>query len=63
MTRDGHFILFRRTRVGRLHIVLNWFDELRRIVAAGGAVTDGEGERGLSRGGGFWRVNMVVFLP
>ncbi|MEO8502506.1 MAG: protein kinase [Acidobacteriota bacterium] len=37
VTSDGGFILLRRSQAsGRLHLVLNWSDELRRIIAAGG---------------------------
>src|SRR5262249_41278695 len=37
VTRDGHFIMLRRgTHGGRLHVVLNWTEELKRVLAAGG---------------------------
>jgi Tol biopolymer transport system component len=35
---DGRFVFFRRTPLsGRIHVVLNWYAELRRLVDAGGA--------------------------
>jgi len=38
MMDDGRFIMFRRdTNGGRLSAVLNWTEELKRIIAAGGA--------------------------
>jgi hypothetical protein len=37
VTRDGRFILLRRgTHGGRLRAVINWTDELKHLLAAGG---------------------------
>jgi Tol biopolymer transport system component len=37
VTRDGRFIMLRRTtNGGRLHVVTNWTEELKRAIAAGG---------------------------
>jgi hypothetical protein len=38
VTRDGRFIMLRRsTRGGRLRAVINWTEELKHILGAGGA--------------------------
>jgi serine/threonine-protein kinase len=38
VTRDGRFIMLRRgTRGGRLRAVINWTEELKQVLAAGGA--------------------------
>ena len=38
VTRDGRFIMLRRgTRGGRLRAVINWTEELKHVLAAGGA--------------------------
>jgi len=38
VTRDGRFIMLRRsTHAGRLRAVINWTEELKQVVAAGGA--------------------------
>jgi hypothetical protein len=37
VTADGHFIMVRRgANGGKLRVVVNWTEELRRILAAGG---------------------------
>jgi serine/threonine-protein kinase len=37
VTRDGRFIMLRRgTHGSRLHVVLHWTDELKRLIASGG---------------------------
>ena len=37
VTRDGRFIMLRRgTRGGRLRAVINWTEELKHVLAAGG---------------------------
>jgi hypothetical protein len=37
VTREGRFIMLRRgPQGGRLHVTINWTEELKRIVAAGG---------------------------
>ena len=37
VTRDGRFIMLRRgTHGGRLRAVLNWTEELKHVLAAGG---------------------------
>ena len=37
VTRDGRFIMLRRgTRGGRLRAVINWTEELKQVLAAGG---------------------------
>jgi hypothetical protein len=37
VTRDGRFIMLRRgPQGGRVHAVLNWTEELKQILAAGG---------------------------
>jgi hypothetical protein len=37
VTADGRFIMIRRgTNGGKLHLVANWTEELKRILAAGG---------------------------
>ena len=38
VTRDGRFIMLRRgTRGGHLRAVINWTEELKHVLAAGGA--------------------------
>ena len=38
VTRDGRFIMLRRsTHAGRLRAVINWTEELKQVLAAGGA--------------------------
>ena len=37
VTPDGQFLMLRReSQGGRLHIVLNWTEELKQIIARGG---------------------------
>lgn len=37
VTRDGRFIMLRRATQGsNLHVVVNWTEKLKQIVAAGG---------------------------
>ena len=36
VTRDGRFIMLRRGTGGRLRAVINWTEELKHVLAAGG---------------------------